>query len=136
MPFLTHRNQHVLFIHIPKTGGTAVTEWMRSIGPIQLYSSGTPGAFRIRAQHLRNVDIAELFTVEFFAYRFAIVRNPYDRTASEYRFRVNVLLRSCNRFFKPQPQVALLNIRDLRQSGHKPTNFVIWSTPAKQAIPC
>ena len=87
MPFLTHQNRHILFIHIPKTGGTAITEWMRSIGPVQLFSRGAPRTFRTRAQHLRNIDMAELFAEDFFSYRFAIVRDPYDRIASEYRFR-------------------------------------------------
>ena len=60
---------------------------MGQAGPVHLNTTGLTQGFRVRAQHLRHLDIAELFAPDFFDYRFTIVRNPYDRIASEYRFR-------------------------------------------------
>lgn len=69
----THR---LGFVHIPKTGGTSITAWCRSAGtwsPIgRIHDTVHHVAPRIRR------------TVQWFA----VVRNPWDRLVSLYRYHV------------------------------------------------
>jgi len=69
-PFLKYR---CLFIHIPKTGGYSVTQ--------ALFGGITGGHRRLR-------DYALVFTREQWDsyFRFSIVRNPWMRAYSAYRF--------------------------------------------------
>lgn len=88
MPFVNHEGRNVLFIHIPKTGGTSVEEWMTRRAPLNLWApSMPPRPLKCTPQHLRQSDLNQMFAPGFFDYAFTIVRHPYDRIASEYRMR-------------------------------------------------
>lgn len=89
MPFIRHGSKTILFIHIPKTGGTSIEHWLASQGPISFHHSGKPSpAMRVTPQHLRYWDLRNLFAPGFFDYGFAVVRNPFRRMESEYRMRM------------------------------------------------
>lgn len=94
MPFITYNNKNVLFVHIPKTGGTSISTWMQDLAPLHLQGTRTPNSMIVSPQHLTNHDVNALFADGFFDYRFTIVRSPYDRMASEYAFRVAVAERT------------------------------------------
>lgn len=100
MPFIQHNGKRVLFIHIPKAGGTSVETWMKGIAPLRLFSMGVPHASRCTPQHYRAQDIEALLGRDFFDYALTIVRNPYDRIASEYRMRAQLARES---FWKGLP---------------------------------
>lgn len=85
MPFIAAENKRILFVHIPRTGGTALESSLREIAPVRLHTVGQPPALRCTPQHLRKSDIDMLFGENYFDYSFAIVRNPYDKIESEYR---------------------------------------------------
>lgn len=88
MPFIKTDNRLILFIHIPKTGGTSVEEWMKGFGPLAFHTPvRKPPSLNCTAQHLRFWDYRQLFPPRFFDYAFAIVRNPFRRLESEYRYR-------------------------------------------------
>lgn len=87
MPFFRINDRNVLFIHIPKTGGTSIESWLSGLGTMRLHSIGMPPAVRCTPQHFRLRDIDQLLGDGFFDYQFMIVRNPYDRIASEYRMQ-------------------------------------------------
>lgn len=87
MPFVELGQRKLLFVHIPKTGGTALTEWLGGFGPVHLHSNGKPMGALTTPQHLRWADIACFFAKGYFDHRFTVVRNPYDRIESEYRYR-------------------------------------------------
>lgn len=64
----------VVYVKIPKTGGTAVRRTVRDMGFKRLGS---------RFSHLSKIPTPELYADYSI---FAVVRNPFDRLISEYRF--------------------------------------------------
>lgn len=90
MPFIQHQNRNILFVHIPRTGGTTVEHWMRQHGELRLFTFGVPSFSKVTPQHYRYADIAELLGDNYFDYAFTIVRNPFDRLASEYKLRAKL----------------------------------------------
>jgi len=102
MPFLEFENRKILFVHIPKTGGTSVEEWMKSIAPLRLFTIGIPKCAKTTAQHFTIDDISHIFGSDFFDYKFAIIRNPFARIESEY---------------KMQHSMALAKMRDRKNVG-------------------
>lgn len=87
MPFIRHDGRNVLFVHIPRTGGTSVEKWLADIAPLNLYALGIPPFSRVTPQHYTRNDIKSLFSDGFFDYVFTIVRDPYGRIESEYKLR-------------------------------------------------
>ena len=65
-------NENVLFIHIPKNGGTSV-----------LKSLGFENAYHTTANEIHASPYKELLKTK---YSFAIVRNPYQRFLSLYNY--------------------------------------------------
>jgi hypothetical protein len=89
MPFIQFQNRTILFVHIPKTGGTSVEAWLEQHGHLHLHSAVMkPPALNCTPQHLRFWDLRQLFAPGFFDYAFTIVRNPFHRLESEYRMRM------------------------------------------------
>lgn len=80
-PFLQKGNPKVVFVHIPKTAGTSIH---RAIG-------GNPIDKKMRMKkHYSASEICELIGKKGWeqAFKFAFVRNPWDRLLSQYRFRL------------------------------------------------
>lgn len=87
MPYIELDGHRILYIHVPKTGGTTIESWLGSLAPLRFRTVGVPSALNCTAQHLRYEDFEELFGAGAFDYAFMTVRNPYDRLASEYRMQ-------------------------------------------------
>lgn len=87
MPFIETNNRRIIFIHIPKTGGTSVEYWLSRYGDLRLRSNGRPSGLKTTAQHLTWSDVTEMFGDNYFDYAFTIVRNPYARIESAYKMR-------------------------------------------------
>lgn len=104
MPFVELEDKRrLLFIHVPKTGGTSVEEWMRTLGPLRFHEAAIPKALKCSPQHLRMTDVNILFGQRYFDHAFMIVRDPYDRIASEYRMRATMFPES---FFRVWPSFS------------------------------
>jgi hypothetical protein len=101
MPFVEYGGLRVLFVHIPRTGGTTIEHWMSTLGELRCHAPIMSAALKCMPQHLRALDIESIFGPGFFDYAFAIVRNPYSRIASEYRLRA--VLRKGNFFGEGPP---------------------------------
>lgn len=95
MPLYRFNNRVILFIHIPKTGGSAIETVLRQSGAAEaLMTSRTewrkPNRYRVTkcsAQHLHLEGLSSIIDPSFIDFSFAITRNPYSRIASEFRWR-------------------------------------------------
>jgi hypothetical protein len=75
---------NAIFVHIPKTGGQTITKLLAN--PSMLFHTGVEDGIEyahMTASQLRNIvpDYNTLF-------KFAFVRNPWDRLVSEYYYRI------------------------------------------------
>ena len=88
MPFI---HQHkLLFIHIPKTGGTSVESKFKLIRKNELYEEKIVkiDGILFAKQHWLPYLIEKEFPEKFKNYKkFCIVRNPYTRVISEYFYQ-------------------------------------------------
>lgn len=88
MPYFEYEDKRILFVHIPKTGGTTIEKWLQNLSPIRCFNLKAPPSLKCSPQHLTYEDLNAIFGEDYFDYCFTIVRNPYERLASEYRWRV------------------------------------------------
>lgn len=72
-------NHKFIFIHIPKTAGTSITNW--------LYKLTNDDSIRI-FQHVDVLTLENYLSPIFFnsAFKFTFVRNPWDRCVSFYHY--------------------------------------------------
>jgi hypothetical protein len=103
MPFVEIGTKRLLFIHVPKTGGGAIEAWLKTLAPLHFHSIGVPLALRCTPQHLRMADFRALFGDGYFDAAVMVVRNPYDRIASEYRMRATLARQG---FWKDAPRFS------------------------------
>ena len=94
MPIYRIHDKRVLFIHIPKTGGTSVEKYLRGFAPEGMHNRGSKivrpasGAMfssSIPLQHFHGELLQATFPEGFFDYAFLIVRDPVARAVSAYR---------------------------------------------------
>lgn len=107
MPLFFNENKSVLFLHIPKTGGTTIENWLNSTNSFksQLFCENKLEDTMVTPQHFGYDTVNKLignFT-DSKIYKFAIVRNPYERLISEFFYRLKLhhlyLGKSPERFF-------------------------------------
>jgi hypothetical protein len=88
MPLFRHAEKVILFVHIPKTGGSTVEDVLRASGAKQaLKAPKSVGFSHSTPQHMHWEVTRRWIPRHFYNYSFAIVRNPFARLASEYRWR-------------------------------------------------
>ena len=79
----------ILFIHIPKTGGTTFTEAMTDLGwepsfCIRGKSLNELSHLKATPQHYHARLLKRIFNLDEFDLNLAILRNPFERTKSEF----------------------------------------------------
>lgn len=88
MPFIRYKDKNILFVHVPKTGGTTIDRWLEQHGGVQFLDiHPVQGCCNCSPQHFMAGDILRMFSHGYFDFIFAIVRNPYARLESEYRWQ-------------------------------------------------
>lgn len=88
-----HRGLNVVFVHIPKTGGSSVEAALRRFGPLELTASPSmPGPIWEQVGHSpQHLTLAELQSLDLLPAEnftcFAIVRHPVERVVSAYNYK-------------------------------------------------
>jgi hypothetical protein len=76
-------NKKCIFIHIPKTAGTSIEQFLKEKGKNNIEYLGVRNNRSLH--HLTAFELKkELFYIFDIYYKFSIIRNPYDRLLSEY----------------------------------------------------
>lgn len=93
MPVLTRGETSILYVHVPKTGGSSVEAAFRRAGWDVTYVDGNPRKHapnwyrRTSPQHMHADLLAATFRLERFNAVFMTVREPLARFRSEYVMR-------------------------------------------------
>ncbi len=87
MPLFRIFDRLVLFVHIPKAGGTSVERFLSAAGETALLHGRKIRGMSMTPQHIHASIYEKILPTEFYDYSFCIVRNPFDRLASEYIMR-------------------------------------------------
>jgi len=87
VPLARINNRLLHLVHIPKTGGASITDYMRKKGEVALYSREKLEWAQSTPQHLEFETSRALIPEGFADASFAIMRNPISRLLSEYRYR-------------------------------------------------
>lgn len=93
MPVFTKGDRNVLFIHVPKTGGSAMEKHLVADGWTMSYHDGrmqrgAPNYLRrCTPQHMHGMLLRETFRLRRFDAIFGVVREPVARFRSEYVMR-------------------------------------------------
>ena len=87
MPLHRIGDKIVLFVHIPKTGGSTIETWLAELGPSALKHPGKYEGLQVAPQHFHAALLERILPSEFYDDAFCIVRDPFDRILSEYRWR-------------------------------------------------
>lgn len=104
MPLHRIDDKIVLFVHIPKTGGSTIETWLQSLGPRALKYPGKYEGLLVAPQHFHAGLIENIIPQDFYDDAFCIVRDPFERLMSEYRWA-----------FRKRPQAALKGIGSWRR---------------------
>ena len=87
MPILSLNGKNLLFIHVPKCGGSSIEEWAKANGfTVLLEMRGLPPQEALFAapQHLTMNQLKSIVRLDNIDYAFMFVRNPVNRIQSEY----------------------------------------------------
>ncbi|SFH34775.1 sulfotransferase family 2 domain-containing protein [Sulfitobacter dubius] len=87
MPLLKINDKLLHFVHIPKTGGSCITSYLRAKGPLALYSREPVEWSKTTPQHMEAATQRMILPYGFCDHRFCILRDPFERLLSEYRYR-------------------------------------------------
>ena len=95
MPVYTKNNKNILFVHIPKTGGSSVEKIFIEKGWDESFISNGKRSdiikiYKSSLQHLHSPILRDIFNLSNFNKIFSIVRNPFDRCKSEYYWQLRL----------------------------------------------
>lgn len=71
------KDKKLLFVHIPKTGGESISNWLKNY-------------FDAKDVGWKHSDINDI-NISYYTHSFAVVRHPYDRLTSWYNHLVREL---------------------------------------------
>ena len=93
MPLYRHYDKELVHIHIPKTGGTAVTKAVETRGGLASFMRKAPAeqCGDVTPQHM-DIGHTKMFFYLGQLPAFAVIRDPWHRTVSEFVWRTG----TCN----------------------------------------
>jgi len=88
MPLYKNQDKQLLHIHIPKTGGTSITSVLttRGVNVSFMQKASHPKYGDVPPQHMSIENTKKFFDLEKIE-SFAVMRDPWHRTVSEYVWR-------------------------------------------------
>ncbi len=110
MPIFETPKGKVLFIHIPKTGGSTISRELARHHQVTMNTNSVWPGYDSTPQHLHAGPLTELFQPAAFAYVFTVVRHPVDRIRSEYNW--NQRMRSIKIPFWLWLRTKLMQVRN------------------------
>lgn len=134
MPLYNIQGQTVLFIHVPKAGGSSVEEWLDpfriGLQDRRFYEPAfSPPPFPCSPQHFHRALLDSLFRQGRLDYSFALVRSPISRMASEYRFQ-KMISPTLDSFPAMEPWME----RCFKQYRHNPFSYDNHIRPMSQFV--
>ena len=94
MPVFSKENKSILFVHIPKCGGSSISKifqknnWEESFS-VRGKSLSEIEYLKSSPQHYHGEIIKNIFDISKFNKIFTIVRNPFNRLKSEFYWQLN-----------------------------------------------
>lgn len=93
MPVYSKNNKYILFIHIPKSGGSTLSKVLINKGWDESFCIRKKTLENIKylncsSQHFHRETIKKIFNLNKFDKIFTIVRNPFERLKSEYYWQL------------------------------------------------
>jgi hypothetical protein len=95
MPVFHKGRTKILYLHVPKTGGSAIEIFFEKNGYSVEYLDRSGGheamnmVRRCSPQHLHAAVLREILRLDRFAFIFMTVRDPFARIVSEYKMRLH-----------------------------------------------
>lgn len=87
MPVFSIEGRRILFLHVPKTGGTAISAALQAAGEMRFDQPIHFGRRRVAPRHAPASVINQIFDPASFDFIFTVVRHPLSRAISEYRYQ-------------------------------------------------
>ena len=91
MPVFTKDSVNILYIHIPKAGGTTIENIFKNNGYSWSYRTRAGNLLNrvtlCTPQHMHGDMLQSVFDISKFDFVFTVVRDPYARIRSEYAMR-------------------------------------------------
>lgn len=89
MPLCLMNEKMLLFVHIPKCGGSTIETYLQQKGKLGFKLKGRKGWCKTVPQHVHAEIYEPLFPDGFVDETFTVFRHPVERILSEYRYRVD-----------------------------------------------
>lgn len=100
MPIFRTTNKDILFIHIPKAGGTSVEKFFYAnqfavlfidhAGNKAQYMNSLNNLTKCSPQHMHGDLLKSYFDLSKFSSIFTMVRHPVEKIVSEYNYRMKI----------------------------------------------
>ena len=87
MPVFSIEGRRILFLHVPKTGGTAISAALQAAGEMRFDQPIRLGRQRFAPRHAPAGVVSQIFDPAGFDLIFTVVRHPVARAISEYRYQ-------------------------------------------------